>query len=227
MLNLRKARQRADGVQSIVPILRRKSRKYGPVLEEKALSVKTDWLITGANASGKSRMLSRLADDAGGIWKGRPVLHLRATLPLGSWGDVPAVHQWCAVRGFDWKKAKAWERHEQAINWIADTRAVLLLDDCHKMAGRKGDIALRAVRAAGRVVASASAEAAIPITLRLELQRRGPLLVPLDSDAPYDFTAVLAYLVSIIALAAGAWPLAAAVGGLHLLGRGARASKQS
>lgn len=227
MLNLRKARQRLDGVQSIVPILRKKARKYGPILEEKALSVKKDWLITGANASGKSRMLQRLALDAAGIWKGRPVLLLRSTLPLSSWGDCHAVEAWSTKRGEDWKKLKAWERQERLIDWISDAHAVVLLDDCHRFTGRKADIALRAVRAAGLVVASASSEAAIPITLRLELQRREPEIVALDSDAPYDFTAVLAYIISIIAIAAGAWPLAAAVGGLHLLGRGARASKQT
>lgn len=227
MLNLRKARRRADGVQSVVPILRRKARKFGPILEEKALPVKRDWLITGAHASGKSRMLQRLAEVGPGVWKNRPLLLLRAVLPLASWADSPAVQAWATAKGDDWKKLKAHERQERLLAWIADVRAVVLLDDCHRMTGRKADIALRAVRAAGLVVASASAEAAIPITLRLELQRRNPEAIALDSDAPYDFTAVLAYLVSIIALAAGAWPLAAAVGGLHLLGRGARASKQS
>lgn len=227
MLNLRKARTRADGVQSVVPILRRKARKFGPILEERALPVKRDWLITGAHASGKSRMLQRLAEAGPGVWKNRPLLLLRSVLPLASWCDLPAVQAWAIKKGDDWKKLKAHERQERLISWITETRPVVMLDDCHKLTGRKADIALRAVRAAGLVVASASAEAAIPITLRLELQRRQPEAIALDSDAPYDFTQVLAYLISIIALAAGAWPLAAAVGGLHLLGRGSRASKQS
>ena len=52
ILKLKRARVRKDGVRSTVPLLRTRTRKYGPVLDEKALSVKRDWLVTGANASG-------------------------------------------------------------------------------------------------------------------------------------------------------------------------------
>ena len=56
ILKLRRSRVRSDGVRSVVPLVRTKTRKYGPVLDEKALSVKTDWLVSGANSSGKTRL---------------------------------------------------------------------------------------------------------------------------------------------------------------------------
>lgn len=227
ILKLRRGRVRKDGARSVVPLVRTKSRKYGPVLDEKALSVKTDWLVTGANASGKSRWLGRLYGNAVGVWRDRPAIYLRAVTPLGAWGDDERVQKWCAGRGEDWRKLRAWERTDRLLAWIEDTRAVVLLDDAHLVSGRKLDVCVRAVRAAGRVVTSASAEGRIPITLRLAIQQREPERVFLDSEAPYDVTAVLAWMIAVIATAAGAWPVAAVVGGLHLLGRGARSARQS
>lgn len=227
ILKLKRGRVRNDGVQSKVPLIRTRTRKYGPVLDEKALSVKRDWLVTGANASGKSRWLGRIYADAPGIWKDRPAIYLRAVSPLSAWGEDERIQTWCEKKGESWPKLRVWERNERLISWIEAQRAIVLLDDAHLMSGRKGDVALRCVRVANVVVTSASNEGRIPITLRIALQSREPERVHLDSDAPYDVTSVLAWMIAVIAAAAGAWPVAAAVGGLHLLGRGARSAKQS
>lgn len=227
-LKLRKGRiRKADQRRSVVPIVRRKTRKYGQVLDERALSVKRDWLVTGAHAAGKSRWLGRLYAQAPAIWKQRPALYLRALAPLSAWCEDERLRTWCLARGEAWGKLRVWERLERLTAWIEAHRAVVLLDDAHLMTGRKADIALRCVRAAGLVVTSASAEGRIPITLRLALQGREPERVHLDSDAPYDVTAVLAWLCVVMAAAAGAWPLAAAIGGMTMLGRGARAARQT
>lgn len=227
ILKLKRGRVRKNGVRAIVPLVRTRSRKYGPVLDEKALSVKRDWLVTGANASGKSRWLGRVYGEAAGIWKDRPAIYLRAVSPLAAWGEDERIKSWCAANGEAWSKLRIWERNERLIGWIEAHRAIVLLDDAHLMSGRKGDIALRCIRVASQVITSASAEGRIPITLRLALQSREPDRVHLDSDAPYDVTSVLAWMIAVLAAAAGAWPVAAAVGGLHLLGRGARSAKQS
>ena len=227
-LKLRKGRTRtSDKRRSVVPIVRRKARKYGQVLDERALSVKRDWLVTGANAAGKSRWLGRLYGEAPGIWKKRPAIYLRAVSPLAAWGEDERVQAWSENAGQPWSRLRVWERTEKLIAWIEEHRAVVLLDDAHLMTGRKADVALRCVRAAGLVVTSASAEGRIPITLRLALQSREPERVHLDSDAPYDLTAVLAWMLVVMAAAAGAWPLAAAIGGITMLGRGARSAKQT
>lgn len=227
-LKLRKGRiRKGDSKRSVVPIVRSKARKYGPVLDERALSVRRDWLVTGANAAGKSRWLGRLYGEAPRIWKARPAIYLRAVAPLSAWGEDERIKAWCEDAGCTWSKLRIWERVEKLVAWIEEHRAVVLLDDAHLMNGRKGDVALRCVRVAGLVVTSASAEGRIPITLRLALQSREPDRVHLDSDAPYDITPVLAWILVVMAAAAGAWPLAAAIGGMTMLGRGARAARQT
>ncbi|WP_343316733.1 hypothetical protein [Aromatoleum buckelii] len=41
------------------------------------------------------------------------------------------MQKWCAGRGEDWRKLRAWERTDRLLAWIEDTRAVVLLDDAH------------------------------------------------------------------------------------------------
>jgi hypothetical protein len=227
ILKLRRSRVRNDGVRSVVPLVRTKTRKYGPVLDEKALSVKTDWLVSGANSSGKTRWITRVHTEAPGIWRKHPAIMLRAHMPLSAWGEDERVKAFVAAKGEHWGKLRTWERTERLISWVEQTRAVVLIDDAHLLTGRKADIMVQVVRGAGRVVATTTTEGRIPITLRMALQSREPEHIHLDSDAPYDMTTVIAWMVAVLATAAGAWPVAAVVGGLHLLGRGARSAKQS
>ncbi len=228
MLQLRKGRQRVgDGQRSVVPLVRRRGRKYGPILAEKALSVRRDLLVCGANQSGKSRWLGRLYGESAGVWKGRPALYLRSVNPLLAWVEDDRVVAWYEKGGLEWRRLRVWERSEQLIAWAEETHPVLLLDDAQLLTGRKADIALRLVRAAGRVVTSCTAEGRIPISIRLALQQREPERVYLNSEAPFDVTVFLAWLFAVIALGAGAWQVAAAFGGLNLLTRGGRSAKQS
>lgn len=226
-LKLRRGRVRNDGVHSVVPLVRTKTRKYGPVLDEKALSVKTDWLVSGANSSGKTRWITRVHTQAPGIWRKHPAIMLRARMPLSAWAEDERVKSYVEGKGERWEKLRTWERTERLILWIEQTRTVVLIDDAQVLTGRKADIMEQAVRGAGRVDTTTRTEGRIPITLRMALQSREPEHIHLDSDAPYDMTTVIAWMVAVLATAAGAWPVAAVVGGLHLLGRGARSAKQS
>lgn len=227
ILKLRRGRVRNDGVRSVVPLVRTKSRKFGPVLDEKALSVKTDWLVSGANSSGKTRWITRLHAVAPGIWRKHPVIMLRAHVPLSAWAEDDRIRAFVEQNGERWAKLRTWERTERLITWVEKHRAAVLVDDAHLLTGRKADIMVQVVRSAGRVVTTTTTEGRIPITLRMALQAREPEHIHLDSDAPYDMTTVIAWMVAVLATAAGAWPVAAVVGGLHLLGRGARSAKQS
>ena len=227
VLKLRRGRVRNDGVRSVVPLVRTKSRKYGPVLDERALSIKTDWLVSGANSSGKTRWITRVHTQAAGIWRKHPAIMLRAHMPLSAWAEDERIKAHVEQNGERWNKLRTWERTERLISWVEANRAAVLIDDAHLLTGRKADIMVQVVRGAGRVVTTTTSEGRIPITLRMALQARSPEYVHLDSDAPYDMTAVIAWMIAVIATAAGAWPVAAVVGGLHLLGRGARSAKQS
>ena len=69
-LKIRRGRhqRRADGSPYAVPLLVRKTRKYGRTQSEKAISRRSSILIVGPHDSGKSRWVHRLHDSAAEIW---------------------------------------------------------------------------------------------------------------------------------------------------------------
>lgn len=67
----------------------------------------------------------------------------------------------------------------------------------------------------------------IPINLRMTLLQRDPVIEALKSDAAYDATAVFLWLLIQASMGAGAWQLAAILGGMKFLGRGSRAARQT
>lgn len=227
MLMLRKGRTRNDGTRAVVPIVRERGRKYGPILDERALSTRRDVLILGPNSAGKTRWLLRYHGKASEVWPKRPAVLLRAVNPLLSWCEQPELQAWSAQQGKPWAKLRAWERADALVSWIESTGAVVLIDDAQLLTGRKADIALQCLRAARIAVISATEEGRIPVSLRLAIQTREPQRVALQSDAPYDMTVMVVWLLTILSLGAGAWQLAAVLGGLNLLGKGRRAARQS
>lgn len=228
MLILRKGATTAKGASTCVPIIRTKSRKYGRTLDEEWLSVRRDVMLLGANAAGKTRWLLRLYENAATIWRHQPAMLLRAVDPLGAWAEDPRVIAYMERTSHAvWAKTKCWERSEWLVRWVEATRAVVLFDDAHLLAGRKLDVAKRVAQHAGLIVTGASQENRIPITLRMGLLARDPHIASLKSDAAYDVTAVFMWLVILCALGAGAWQLAAVLGGMKMLGRGSRAARQS
>ena len=228
MLILRNGPPDASSEKSCVPIVRTKTRKFGSVLDEHWLSVRRDVMIIGANAAGKTRWLMRLHDNAAQIWRRQPAILLRAVNPIDSWmSDARVITFMEDATKRSWSKIKCWERTEWLIKCVQAKKAVVMLDDAHLLAGRKLDIAKRLALVAGRVVTGASQESRIPINLRMTLLARDPHIEALRSDAAYDMTAMFMWIVILCCLMAGAWQLAAVLGGMRMLGRGNRAAKQS
>lgn len=227
MLMLRPHGKWVSGSPKRVPIVRERARKYGPILDERVLSVRKDLLITGPNSSGKTRWLTKLDNQATEIWYGKEKLFLRATEPLQRWYEDPRVIATVTAKGRDWKKLKSYERVDALINWIKSERVLLLIDDAHKLAGRKLDIAIQACREAGRLIVGAFAENAIPMSLRLLIDKRDPQRVGLASEAAYDVTNLAMWFAILTAVGAGWWQLAAVMGGMKVLAGGRRAAKQS
>lgn len=227
MLMLRPHGKRASGEPRRVPIVRERARKYGPILEDRVLSIKKDLLITGPNASGKTRWLTKLENQATEIWHGKEKLFLRATEPLQRWYEDPRVIATVTAKGRDWTKLKSYERVDALIQWIKAEKVLLLIDDAHKLAGRKLDIAIQACREAGRLIVGAFAENAIPMSLRLLIDKRDPQRVGLASEAAYDVTNLAMWLAILTAVGAGWWQMAAVMGGMKVLAGGRRAAKQS
>ncbi len=227
MLLMRPNGKWTDGTTRRVPIVRERARKYGPILEERVLSVRRDLLIAGPNASGKTRWLAKLDDKAGEVWARRPKLFLRATEPLQRWYEDERVIAWAEKHhARPWAKLRAFERADALIHWVHDTKAVLLLDDAHKLTGRKLDVVLQLCRECGRLVVGTWSESSLPMSLRLLLDRRDPQRIHLRSDAAYDVTHLALWLLMILALAVGWWQLAAVIAGMKILAWGPRAARQ-
>jgi hypothetical protein len=227
MLMVRPSGKLSCGSKKRVPIVRERGRKYGPITGERVLSVKKDILITGANSSGKTRWLAKLDDKASEVWVGREKIYLRAMEPLQRWYEDPRVAQSVAGTGRDWSRLKAYERADALIAWVKDTKAVVIMDDAHKLAGRKLDIAIQLGRESGRFVVGAFAENSIPMSLRMLIERRDPQRISLTSEAAYDVTNLAMWLAILTALGAGAWQLAAVMGGMKVLAGGRRAARQA
>jgi len=227
---------RADGSRYAVPLFVTKSRKYGKVISEQTISNKKPILVTGAHDAGKTRWVTRLHEHALEIWgakrKADP-LFLDTLSPLSAWCDDPAIGTWWDKQQQEldkddrrpWKSLKQYERSEALPNYCEETGAVLFIDDAHKLAGRKLQIARQCALAARLSVVAASEEQRIPPNLRTVLMRRKPQIFRLDSEVAYDATDVLMWFFIVSCLAAGWWEAAFVLGGLKALGTGRRAAR--
>lgn len=230
MLILKQRSRDGRKVSGRLPLYRVRHRKYGPIVHEQVLRRTADIAIYGPHGAGKSRWLGKLAAGAAEVWPGRQSAVLRAIEPLANWTEQPVIEQWHDAREekrAPWVKLRQSERVDLLVAWCADVRAVLLIDDVHKLSGRKADLVGRLIEGAHVVVYTASDEARIPMSLRMMLGRRSPQVLRMSSTAAYDYTGAVTWMLCIIAAAMGAWPVAAAIGGLKLAARGNRAARQS
>lgn len=227
-------RKRADGRSWAEARVIRKSRKFGQVIEDRGISTKRPVLITGAHASGKTYWLERLRTNAGRVWAGIDAepLHLGATRPLSAWSDVKHLEIWWASREHSsddrhWSKLKAWERVDALPLYLAETGAVLFVDDAHGLTGRKLKVVQDCVRAAKVWVIAAADEGRIAPGLRKDVMALEPQTFRLGSEVAYDATPVAMWFLIALFMSMGYWELAMAIGGLKLLGGGRRAAKQT
>ena len=230
----------ADGSRYAVPLYVTKTRRMGNTISEEAISTKRPILVTGAHDSGKTKWVERLHEHAGEIWgtksKTAP-LYLNTLSPLSAWCDEPDVEKWWerlrvteeaadpTTARVPWKALKQHDRAEALPDYCKDTKAVLFIDDAHKLAGRKLQIARKCVLASRVFVIAASEEQRMPPNLRTVVMRRDPQIFRLDTDVSYDATNLFMWAVLVACLAAGWFEAAMVLGGLKMLGSGRRAAR--
>jgi hypothetical protein len=230
-------RERKDGREHARAFVVQKDRKFGDVKHQVQIQTRRPVLVTGAHASGKSRWLDRLRSDAARIWPAKAhtePLYFAATRPLSAWSDTKALELWWADRqtriGEDdrhWSKLKAWERLDALPVYLAETGAVLFVDDAHHLSGRKLKLVQDCVRSASVFVMAAADEGRLSPGLRKDVLGLEPQVFHLDSDVAYDATPVFMWLLILLALAMGSYELAAVMGGLKMFASGRRAAKQA
>lgn len=236
-LKIKKAKKqiRADGTPYAVPLFITKNRKYGKVTSEQTISVKQPILVTGAHDSGKTRWMTRLHDNSAAIWGSKiksPALFLDTLSPLSAWVDHPALSDWWDKHQTDpeknippWQKLKQHDRAAALPLYCETTQAVLFIDDAHKLAGRKLQLARQCVMASKIFVIAASEEQRLPPNLRSVVMRREPQIFRLDSEVAYDATKIIMWIVIASCIVAGFWEGALVLGGLQALGSGRRSAR--
>ena len=231
----RKNRLRADGTPYKTATFAEKNRKYGAQIGEQNISVKKPVLVTGAHDSGKTRFLKRLYADERAIYGAKityPALFLAALHPLSKWAALDALETWFETsqgntKKIAWVSLKQYEKIEQLPNYIAETKAVVFVDDAHKLSGRKLQIARECVMAANIYVMSASDVQRIPPNLRGIVLRRDPQIFGLASEVSYDMTQPLMWMLMLFFVSIGFWEVSAVLGGLKYLSSGGRATKNN
>lgn len=228
-LRLKRHRVRKNGVRSVLAHVIEKSRRSGPVESEQKISVKRDVLLIGAHASGKSKWLERLQKEAPAIWRNRQSIMIHSGMPLAHWVEHHAEVRAHAekLHGKRWTALRSWERVDALVAWVEEVRPVVLFDDADKIMGRKLQTALRILSAADRVVVACGVENRIPITFRLQLAKRLPQRFELRSQAAYDVTQYVLWLVLLAAIIGGAWEISAAAAGLSFAARGRTSARQN
>lgn len=229
-------RVRADGSSYKTASVIEKNRKYGDQIDEHIISVKKPVLVTGAHDSGKSRFLKRLYQNERELYGAKikyPALWLGALRPLSSWADHEALEAWfdsdnpAKPKHKTWASLKQYEKAEHLAHYVAATKAVVFVDDAHKLTGRKLQIARECVLAASVYVVSASDEQRLPPNLRGIVLRREPQIFRLSSEVSYDMTQPLMWLVILFFVSIGFWEAGAVIGGLKYLSSGSRATRNN
>lgn len=239
---------RRDGSCLATPLICEAAHRYDKNRTEKSLKRLQCQLIVGAADSGKTRWLSRLHERWQDIWgakhKAEPV-YLSALQPLSSWTDAPHVERWYeqqreavlekqgghARRADDIQPKRAWsqlnqqQRADQLAEYIHETGALLFVDDAHRLTGRKLQAARACVMSARVWLMSASQENRLPPNLRTIVERREPQRTHLQSEASYDATTFVMWLMIALSVGIGWWEAGLVLGGMKMLGSGRRATR--
>jgi hypothetical protein len=229
-----KGQVRANGTPFVVPLAITKTKKFGKVTKEEALTKKKPILITGGHDSGKTYWISRLFKEAQAIWVKYPAppVYLDPLRPLMAWSESPAVVTWWGKQTKEredlppWSKLKAYERQEKIAEYLADQKAMLFIDNAQRLTGRKQQIVKECLIACGNYVIAVSDEERLPASIRHMILKRKPQTFRLGTDTAYDATTLMVYFAMLIAFSAGAWEISLVLGGLTALSKSKRSSRQ-
>lgn len=161
-------------------------------------------------------------------WKYPDAVFLGGNDPLSKWTDHEAMANWWDESNptEPFKKIPAWKRAEIIAKYLRATRAVLFVDDAHKLTGRKLKIAQECIDRAFRIVVACNDENRLSPSIRKPFLETKPQIIRLNSEVAYDATHVLAWFFVLLAMLAGSPEIAAAIGLFEIMKGGRRASKQ-
>ena len=226
MLMLKRGSYQTDGTP--FRYMRYRQRQYYRSEQYQDIYIKKTqdlWLL-GPAQSGKTSAIERMHKQAAELWPQWPQVYCPATDPLGRWTDQAGLASHLEATGQSLKKLSSEQRIDALLEWVQQTRVVLLLDDAHALSGRKLVLAVRLAQNARLVVIGALSEQALHPSIRTCLQRRAPQVYSLRSESSYDATVSLVWVLLLLVMAAGWWELAAALSSARALGYGPLATRQ-
>lgn len=242
-LKLRGRRKSADDSTpkpgAVTPLIVDKPNRWSKRQTERALQRTRCQLISGGADSGKSRWLARLHSNASGIWGSKsklPPIYLCAMSPLSSWIDQPHVEKWHdeteKTNAYEndrrprfWHNLNQQQKADRLSEYLRLTGSILMIDDAHRLTGRKQKIALRCLSSARIWLLTTNHENRLPPAMRTSVERRSPQRTHLATDASYDATGFVVWMLIVAAIGAGWWEAALIFGGLKMAGSGRRASR--
>jgi hypothetical protein len=160
-------------------------------------------------------------------WEFPEPVMINGITPLSKWVEHEGVKAWYELQGHgEYKKVPAWKRVEILPDYLKDTRAVLFVDDAHKLTGRKLQIAKECIESAFKVVMCSSDENRLSPSIRKMFLDTKPQLLRLNSDVAYDATHLLIWTFVLIFMLTGMTELAGVLGFMQMMKGGRRGSRQ-
>ena len=161
-------------------------------------------------------------------WQFPQSVFICGSAPMSKWLDHKGAADWWDKQNPSQPYAKipAWKRCELLPQYLKATRAVLFVDDAHKLTGRKLVIAKQCLENAHRIVLACNDENRLSPSIRRQFLETKPQEIRLTSEVAYDATHVLVWIFVALAMFAGSPELAALIGVFELMKGGQRAFKQ-
>ncbi|EAK3429218.1 hypothetical protein QXC21_001801 [Campylobacter coli] len=199
-------------------ILLRKKKTIFDKPKETYISKKSDILITGINASGKSKRLNSFLQNAKDLWKKEHVIFFHATDSLSEIfhrnldnDDETKRLIYGENANLNLENLDTSKNYLKIIALVEKSKnSTLIIDDLDKLTGKKLEMAKELLRNCKRFIATAKDEISINKTIGgiLKSRRKKLEIVSLSSKASIDATNALLVLFVLALFATGLYELA-------------------
>jgi predicted GTPase len=194
---------------------------------EQYIKTKRSILILGDGDSGKTRSMSKFYKNASTIWRKKPKpVMLGAVNPMLQWVEQESVKEYAIQKNREFSKLRQFERVDLLVEYCQEKKPVVFVDDCHKLQGRKLQIAKQCMIANTTVMTSISRNK-LPPTIRAVIDRQNPQEFALSTKVAYDATQGFAWGVVVIFFMVGMPEVALLAGGFTMLANGRRGSSSA
>ena len=121
-----------------------KDSKKGAVITEKSISNKKPILVCGKAASGKTRWIKRMIDNAPQIWPklNATAIALETNETIAEWREQDPIVEWWQKNNpeKEWKKLPNPKKNKILIEYFSQNWTVVFIDNIERLAGRKLDL---------------------------------------------------------------------------------------